>query len=109
MKNYLLAYGCAMLLLASCTSPSGETKAPGQIDIVGKIKNPTELKASDFLKEINYIALETTDSCLINNNPDIQVYKNNIIVSTNKQCLVFDKTNGIYFNSIKVQLEPVNP
>lgn len=51
MKNYLLAYGCAMLLLASCTSPSGETKAPGQIDIVGKIKNPTELKASDFLKE----------------------------------------------------------
>ena len=72
MKNYLLAYGCAMLLLASCTSPSGETKAPGQIDIVGKIKNPTELKASDFLKEINYIALETTDSCLINNNP---IYK----------------------------------
>ncbi|MBY2898844.1 hypothetical protein AE938_08210 [Bacteroides fragilis] len=100
MKNYLLAYGCAMLLLASCTSPSGETKAPGQIDIVGKIKNPTELKASDFLKEINYIALETTDSCLINNNPDIQVYKNNIIVSTNKQCLVFDKTNGKFIRSI---------
>ena len=53
MKNYLITYSCAMFLLASCGSPSQQPKAPGQIDIVGKIESLTELKASDFIKEIN--------------------------------------------------------
>ena len=52
MKNYLITYGCAMFLLASCGSPSQQPKAPGQIDIAGKIESLTELKASDFIKEI---------------------------------------------------------
>ena len=82
MKNYLITYSCAMFLLASCGSPSQQPKAPGQIDIAGKIESLTELKASDFIKEINYVALETTDSCLVNENPNIQVFKNNIIVNT---------------------------
>ena len=46
MKNYLITYGCAMFLLASCGSPSQQPKAPGQIDIAGKIESLTELKAS---------------------------------------------------------------
>lgn len=49
MKNYLITYGCAMFLLASCGSPSQQPKAPGQIDIAGKIESLTELKASDFI------------------------------------------------------------
>ena len=89
-----------MFLLASCGSPSQQPKAPGQIDIAGKIESLTELKASDFIKEINYVALETTDSCLVNENPNIQVFKNNIIVNTNKQCLVFDKDSGKFLRSI---------
>ena len=100
MKNYLITYSCAMFLLASCGSPSQQPKAPGQIDIAGKIESLTELKASDFIKEINYVALETTDSCLVNENPNIQVFKNNIIVNTNKQCLVFDKESGKFLRSI---------
>ena len=51
MKNYLITYSCAMFLLASCGSPSQQPKAPGQIDIAGKIESLTELKASDFIKD----------------------------------------------------------
>lgn len=49
MKNYLITYSCAMFLLASCGSPSQQPKAPGQIDIAGKIESLTELKERDQL------------------------------------------------------------
>lgn len=95
MKRKLLQAVCLVLTLVSCIS--GNKPYPEEniiVDIAEAMENPTKLKASDLVKEMHYIPLETTDSCLIGNNPKIKILENKIMVTTNKQCLLFDKQNG---------------
>ncbi len=94
--------GGVLLLLASfasCSSPKSETAANG-IDVEGSFENLTELKVSQLGKSIRFIPLETTDESLIGNNYTVRIYKNDLYVSTNGQCLLFDKQTGKFIREI---------
>ena len=98
MKKQIMLGGL-LLLLGSC-APQNKANAPNAIDIAASLEHLTELKISQLGKQIRYIPLETTDSCLIGNSYSIKLSKGRIFVSTNGQCLSFDKQTGKYLGSI---------
>lgn len=89
----------AMLLLASCNGAQ-QTSEVDLIDIAGGMEKLTELKVSDLGKTIRYIPLETTDSCLIGDFPNIKLLDDKIMVYNGKQCLLFDKETGKFICSV---------
>lgn len=100
MKKQLVSCGIFTLyVLTACNGSQPITEAT-QIDIVDGIENPTELKVSDLGKTIRYIPLETTDACLIGNDPQIKVFNDKLLVYTNNQCFLFDKETGQFICSI---------
>ena len=97
MKKQIMLGGL-LLLLGSC-APQNKANAPNAIDIAASLEHLTELKISQLGKQIRYIPLETTDSSLIGNSYSIKLSKGRIFVSTNGQCLSFDKQTGKYLGS----------
>lgn len=94
MKREIIQGFCVLLFFASCYSTPSSTTEVREIDIAGSMGQLTELKTSDLGKRIRYIPLETTDSCLVANGPRVQVLKDNILITTEKQSLLFDKQTG---------------
>lgn len=59
------------------------------------------INASDCFESIRYIPLETVDSALIGDQPEIIVAGDRLVVfSKGKQCLVFSRADGKFLNSI---------
>ncbi|NDV58098.1 DUF4934 domain-containing protein [Bacteroides sp. 519] len=100
MKTLTLSFCFALALLSACTNNPSQLGAQMEIDVVTGLQNLTALKASDFGTTIRYIPLETTDDCLIGNNPHINVLKDKIVVTTRSQCFVFDKATGKFISSV---------
>jgi len=96
--KYLLIF--ALFLLVSCTNHEKDNSFSNIIDVEGSLQKETMLNASDFGKTVRYIPLETTDNCLIGNNPIIKVLKNHIVVEVNNSCLLFDKKDGSFISAI---------
>ncbi len=99
MKKQTILGGLFLLLLGAC-SFKNTTNDLNAIDIAGSFEHLSELKASQLGTNIRYVPLETTDSSLIGNSYSIKLSKENIIVSTNGRCLLFDKQNGKFIRSI---------
>lgn len=101
-KNWLLSVllGSTVFGLTACHE--SEKVQKGSIDFVAAMSNPsTELKASDCFRKIRYLPLETSDSCLVGENPIVQIFGDKIIITTDqKQCLLFDKETGRFINSV---------
>lgn len=99
MKKVIYLLSIA-LILGACGHK--ETKKEiGVIQVEEKIESPTEIHASDFLKEIRYVPLETSDSMMIGASPFVRFYKDYAIVSgRNTPCMVFDKNTGKYIRTI---------
>ena len=91
-----------VLCMISCVKQENKTGQWQVIDIEQSLQNLTELKVSDFGRTIRYIPLETTDDCLIGNEPTLKVLKNFIIVESQreKQCLLFNKKDGSFVTKI---------
>lgn len=88
-------------LLASCSGRQTETGELETIRLATAFENQTELKASDCFSQVHYVTLETLDSCLIGNDPLIQIASDRIIVMTShQQCFAFDKQTGKFLHSI---------
>jgi len=96
-----LAFSACLLgiLFTACTSNSVAPDST-EIDLVKGLDNLTTLKTSDFGKTIRYVPLETTDDCLVGNNPTIKVLKDKIVVTTSNQSLVFNKSDGKFISSV---------
>ena len=71
------------------------------ISIGNAMKSLREIRISEISNVILYVALETTDSSLIANYPDFEIWGDKIVVSSmNQPLMVFDKYDGHFCNSI---------
>ena len=90
----LLAFGCGRSMI-----PSGDIFV---IDLATAMSQQTTLKASEYFSEIRYIPLETSDTCLIGNNPVIRFAGENILITTStrsySQAMLFDASGSFIRN-----------
>ena len=100
MKKQFLASCIAILLIAACNNRERSSTSINIIDIAGALDRTVTFNVSDFGKTIRYIPLETTDDCLIGNNPQIKVLKDYIIITANKSCYSFSKKDGSFIGKI---------
>lgn len=100
MKGKYLFTCVFISFLFSCTNQEKNSTSPDVIDIEKGLESISKFKVSDFGKNIRYIPLETTDDCLIGNNPIVKVLKNHIIIEANKRCFLFDKKDGHFISII---------
>lgn len=95
---YSVALAC---LMASCTgTPQSADDELCFIDVAGAMENPVELKLSELGGDVRYVALETTDSCLIGANPVIQLLDKQIAVIQGGNCFLFDKESGKFLTKV---------
>lgn len=88
------------LLCAGCAGKT-EKQDMSVIRLEDKISNTESIKASDFVSEIRYVPLETSEECVVGNSPYIRYYKDLAIVgSDQRSCMVFDKNTGKYIRSV---------
>ncbi|MEA5005046.1 MAG: 6-bladed beta-propeller [Rikenellaceae bacterium] len=103
MKRYIFRSIILLLVIASIYSCKSEKRNTGPviIDVEGAIGNYTFGKLSDYMNEIRYIRLETTDSSLLGNISDICYECGHLYISDiNDCCMIFDE-NGKFIRSIK--------
>lgn len=87
--------------LAACHNHTMTDAGLTMIPLETAIDAPTELKVSDYFRQISYVPLETNDSCLVGKGPVVQIVKDRILVSTNQnQCLMFDKNTGKFIKQV---------
>ena len=101
MKNHVFV-AVACLFLAAC-SDGGETKVAKleAIPLGVAFENQTELKTSDCFKKIRYVALETTDSCLVGQGAYATILNDWIVVTSGRdRCQLFDKKTGRFIRSV---------
>lgn len=96
--NRLLLIG-VVLLLTACTSTQDQNRGTMIIDLTSA-NDLQELKLSDFGNTVHYVPLETNESCLIEDNPQLTLLEDKIVVTTKKQCLLFSKQTGKFISSI---------
>lgn len=98
MKKTILLWGLLGFLLISCEKSQ---KAFDGIDIAGAMEQLTAFKLSEITDSVTFVPLETTDASLIGNNPQIDVLKDIILVSSRNQSIkVFERKTGKYLNDI---------
>lgn len=93
---------CMVSMVFSLLSCNKERKTDRyEIDLAAVVASPTELLASDCFRQIEYVPLETTDSSLIGSAPHVQVTRNRIVVTTDREdCLLFDKATGRFLRKV---------
>ena len=92
---------CLSCLFTSCsTTNEKKNKQWNNIDISKIEKQVNKLKISQIGKSIRYIPLETTDESLLEGNFSIQLLSQEILVSTGKHCMLFDRETGKYLRKI---------
>lgn len=99
--NKLLSIWMIALIVTSCSTKQN-SNSDNELPVID-LTNITEFedfKLSDFGKSVAYIPLETNDTCLIANNPQIQLLEDKIVVTTEKQCFLFDKHTGKFLCSV---------
>ena len=99
MKQLLVCL--ALVSLCACKSGQPEGEALEVIPLASAFENQTELKASDCFSRVRYVALETTDDCLVGDEPVVRIAPDKIIVMTSqRQCFTFDKQTGKFLYPI---------
>lgn len=102
MKECLLpVFWVACLSFSACGGDGTKEMKLETIPLGVAFDNQTELKASDCFKKIRYVALETTDSCLVGQGAHATVLNDWIVVTSGRdRCQLFDKRTGRFVRSI---------
>lgn len=99
-KKWMYVMGAACLLAACRPAAEKGDGTLAVIDVAAVYEQQTELKVSDLGQHVRYVPLETTDSCLVGNNPKIMVLEKQLVVLTNQTAYCFDKESGRFLNAI---------
>ena len=99
-KKWMYVMGAACLLAACRPAAEKGDGTLAVIDAAAAYEQQTELKVSDLGQHVRYVPLETTDSCLVGNNPKIMVLEKQLVVLTNQTAYCFDKESGRFLNAI---------
>ena len=99
MKKMKLLLACILMTTALFAQKTTTSSAPAHLNFqkAGKQEAP---KLSTLLKDIRYVALETTDECLLSNAWDVVLTEKYIVYNDAQQCYVFDKATGKYLHKI---------
>ncbi|MDR1524299.1 MAG: DUF4934 domain-containing protein, partial [Tannerella sp.] len=100
--NIFVKYGAAgiFFILFSCHYPGDEKKYP-VIEIGKAMETVSGFTVSEIAQTITYVALETQDNCLIGRYPNMNVWKDNILISSlNQPLMVFSKKDGHFCRTI---------
>ena len=104
MRHRKCLYFAALLtlVLAACQPSAQKAEHDGllHIDVEAAMENLSELKVSDLGSQVHYVPLETNDSCLIGNRPNLMVLDKYILVQSNRRMLCFDKETGSFLGTI---------
>jgi hypothetical protein len=99
-KIYIRSSWIVIYCLFSC-HPNHRTEEIPVIRIGEAMESVSDFSLSAIADEISFVVLETTDRSLIGNYPDIAVWKDKIVVSSqNQPLLVFDRKDGHFCNTI---------
>ena len=104
MRHRKCLYFAALLtlVLAACQPSAQKAEHDGllHIDVEAAMENLSELKVSDLGSQVHYVPLETNDSCLIGNRPNLMVLDKYILAQSNRRVLCFDKETGSFLGTI---------
>jgi hypothetical protein len=65
-----------------------------RIPVYQSFNNLSEIKCSQFIYDFEYIQLETSEKCLIGDNPEVLILKDHILVYRYQYCYVFERRTG---------------
>ena len=99
MKKMKLLLACILMTTGLFAQKTTTSSAPAHLNFqkAGKQEAP---KLSTLLKDIRYVALETTDECLLSNAWNVVLTEKYIVYNDAQQCYVFDKATGKYLHKI---------
>lgn len=97
-----ILFNCLVaLIFTACNNESASNKNIPVIDIASAMERLETLKVTDIADKISYIPLETNDTSLIGNHPDITVYNDKILITSKNQPIkMFDKNTGKFIRNI---------
>jgi len=96
MRKYLLLL--ISVVLASCSTPI--SKGPTVVSLAKAFPDRQPINLSEIATKVEYVPLETSDSCLIGNHMSISTSANYIIAVDSKQMLLFDRKTGKFVRKI---------
>lgn len=101
MKRKYLFSLLGTCLLAACADIARQPVGyMAVIDVAAAMDNLSPLQLSELGSTVRYVPLETTDSCLIGNNPTLTMAKDYILVQSGNDCFAFDKKTGRFMAQI---------
>ncbi|MDR0757674.1 MAG: DUF4934 domain-containing protein [Tannerella sp.] len=96
----LLSIGIASGCCFSCSEEKARKEIP-TVEIGAAMATAGEFGISEIAERLAFVALETTDRSLVGNYPDVAVWGDRIIVSSQHQPLmVFDRKDGRFLNTV---------
>ena len=100
--KYILSYSliACMALFYSCSSSNNNSGENTIIDVESVVGKGAIHKASDYIKQIKYIPLETTQNSMVGNISNIIVNNNKIYVRDDKSVITIFDLNGKYLNTL---------
>jgi hypothetical protein len=101
-KNSLLMNIIILSLLFGVILMSCKDQSTGllSLEIEKSAKSIVEISISEIAGELEYIRLETSERCIVGNNPKVFATQIHIIVIANNTIMLFDRTTGNYIRSI---------
>jgi len=97
MKNLFLALFAILILFCSCSNNTGNTPI---IDVKAALGKGVIRNASEFIKDIRYIPLETGPNSMVGNIVKVIVEDNKIYISDNRGVVSIFDMNGRLLNTL---------
>lgn len=93
MKSALFKLICFVFPLFACNAPQ-KTDNLSKADIAIEVKRNAQIHFSDIFEQVEYIPLETTDTCLVGTVERLRIFDDKVCILCDKSLLIFNIQNG---------------